>query len=157
MCIRDSVCCGAYFLLGWFFPYSFLGCDLLWRAHPFENHFYNWKSILFWWSNCEAFDSKSILFWLVHGEVWHINSISTSGNISFLFCKWINHTAVGPIFYWGGFSITVSWGANSSEGHPPLKIIFAFEIDAFLMKQLRSFWFQVNSVLVGPWWSLAHQ
>ena len=40
-------------------------------------------------------------------------------------------TAVVPIFYWGGFSLTVSWGVNSSEGHPPLKTIFAIEIDAF--------------------------
>ena len=46
------------------------------------------------------------------------------------------YTAVGPIFYWGGFSLTVSWGVNSTEGHPPLKTIFAIEIDAFLMKQL---------------------
>ena len=46
------------------------------------------------------------------------------------------YTAVGPIFYWGGFSPTVSWEVNSSEGHPPLKTIFAIEIDALLMKQL---------------------
>ena len=45
-------------------------------------------------------------------------------------------TAVGPIFYWGGFSLTVSWGVNSKEGHPPLKNVFAIEIDALLMKQL---------------------
>ena len=42
----------------------------------------------------------------------------------------------GPIFYWGGFSFIVSWGVNICEGHPPLKTIFAIEIDAFLMKQL---------------------
>ena len=78
----------------------------------------------------------SFLFWLVHGEVWHINSISTSGNISFLFLQMDQPQAVGPIFYWGGFSLTVSWGVNSSEGHPPLKTILAIEIDAFLMKQL---------------------
>ena len=45
-------------------------------------------------------------------------------------------TAVGPIFYWGGFSLTASWGVNSSEGDPPLKTISAIEIDALLMKQL---------------------
>ena len=45
-------------------------------------------------------------------------------------------TAVGPIFGGGGFSLIVSWGVNSSQGHPPLKTIFAIEIDVLLMQQL---------------------
>ena len=41
-----------------------------------------------------------------------------------------------PDFNRVGFSLTVSWGVSSSEGHPPLKTMFAIEIDTFLMKQL---------------------
>ena len=57
---------------------------------------------------------------------------------------------------WGVFFLPVSWAAISSEGRPPLKTIFATEIDAVLMMQLKLL-IQVNSVLVGPRWSLAHQ
>ena len=39
--------CGAYFLLGCFFPYCFLGGEQLWRASPFENHFCNWNRCSF--------------------------------------------------------------------------------------------------------------
>ena len=65
-------------------------------------------------------------------------SISTSGNIFFILFANQNQfsTLIRPIFYWGVFSLSVSWGVNSSEGRPPLKTIFAIEIDALLMKQL---------------------
>ena len=66
-------------------------------------------------------------------------SISTSGNI-LLLCFFANNnqssTLIRSIFYWGGFFLNASWGVHSSEGHPPLKTIFAIEIDARLMKQL---------------------
>ena len=102
--------------------------------------------MLFWWSNCDASDSKSFLFWLVHGEVWHIHSISTSVNINF---SWIDLPQLWGLFLIGVvFSLLFLGGMNISEGHPPLKTILAIEIGVFLMKQLWSFWFQVNSVLV---------
>ena len=62
-------------------------------------------------------------------------SISTSGNI-FLANKNQSSTLIRHIFYWGGFFLTASWGVHSSEGYPPLKTVFAIEIDALLMKQL---------------------
>ena len=153
--------CGGLFFIGVVFPLVFLGGWTALKGIPLWKPFCNWNRYFFWWNNCEASDSKSILFWLVHGGVWHINIISTSGNIRatsvFFFANGSGSQLWRPIFYWGGFSLIVSWGVNSSEGHPPLKTIFALEMDALLMKQLWSFWFQVNSVLVGSWWSLAHQ
>ena len=145
--------CGAYFLLGWFFPYCFSGGEQLWRASPL-NHFCNWSrcsfdeatvmllipsQFCFGWSMVECLAHQWYKYkWQHHG----------------FFCKWINLTAVGPIVYWGCFFLTVSWGVHSSAGPSLLKTILAIEIDAFLMKQLWCFWFQVISVLVGSWWSL---
>ena len=121
-CINLPQLCGLFFI-GVVCCLLFLGGWPALKGTPLWKPFLQFKSILFWWSNCEAFDSKTILFWLVHGWVWRIKSISTSGNTILL----LQMYAVGPIFYWGGFSLTLSWGVICSEGHTPLKTIFTIE------------------------------
>ena len=92
-----------------------------------EKLLFPFKSILFWWINSEAFDAKTILFWLVHGWVWRIKSISTSGNTIMFFANVSTCHSYVAYFLLGRLLLTLSWGVTCSEGHTPLKTIFTLE------------------------------
>ena len=149
---------GLVFYCGVFFFIVSWGGELLWRASPFENYFCNWNRFSLDEATVKLLITSQFCFgWYIVESGTSIVWVQVATAVFFVLQMYHPSTVVGPIFYWGGFSLTFSWWVNSSEGHPPLKTIFAIEIDALLMKQLWSFWFQVNSGLVGPWWSLAHQ
>ena len=146
------------FYWGGFLLTASWGVNCLQGTHPFENHFYNWNRSFFYEALVKLLIPSQFCFgWSIVESGTSIMQVQVATAVLF-FCKCINIPQLWNLFCIGVvFSILVLEGVNSSEGLPPLRTFFAIEIDAVLMKQLWSLWFQVNSVLVGPWWSLAHQ